>query len=351
MGHWEVASVKIGWDGVYGGRWVSAQQGGDHGWNWDTGMELRQLRYFIAVAEHLSYSKAAKDLHISISPLSRQIRQLEDEFGVRLFIRDRRRVTLSDTGRLFLQEAKSLLNHTANVSEQLRLAKVGELGVVRVGVGLHLGDTVGTIVLEHSNRHPSVEIQSQGIFSTMQNAALRENQIDIGFLRPPVDPMLQSELLYEERLVALMGRTNPLASRKSVRIKDLAGETLFLPDRNVGIGLQDLTLSLFRKAGVAPKISPLEADPGSHGETHKVLLAANKGIFIIGDETSTRVENGNVAAAIPIDDPDAKIEVRIAWRRNERSAAVLAFIETARNVFADSSTGETARCGAAKLAS
>ncbi|MDE3170648.1 MAG: LysR family transcriptional regulator [Acidobacteriota bacterium] len=314
-------------------------------------MELRQLRYFIAVAEHLSYSKAAKYLHISVSPLSRQIRQLEDEFGVRLFVRDRRRVTLSDTGRLFLQEAKSLLNHTATVSERLRLAKAGELGALRVGVGLHLGDTVGSIVLEHSKRRPAVDVHCQDIFSTLQNSALRENQIDIGFLRPPVDPALQSEVLYEERLVALMGRTNPLAKRKSVRIADLSDETLFLPDRNVGIGLQDLTLSLFRKAGLAPKISPLEADPGSHGETHKVLLAANKGIFIIGDETSTRVDNGNVAAAVPIDDPGAKIEVRIAWRKNERSAAVLGFIETARRMFADSSAAQAGRCGTAKLAS
>ncbi|MGH9563180.1 MAG: LysR family transcriptional regulator, partial [Terracidiphilus sp.] len=134
-------------------------------------MELRQIRYFIAVAEHLNYSKAAKELHISISPLSRQIRQLEDEFGVRLFVRDRRRVTLTDAGRMFLQEAKSLIDHTANISEQLRMAKAGELGVVRVGVGLHLGDTVGSVVMEHSKAYPTVDIHSQGIFSTLQNAA------------------------------------------------------------------------------------------------------------------------------------------------------------------------------------
>lgn len=298
-------------------------------------MELRQLRYFIAVAEHLSYSKAAKELHVSIAPLSRQIRQLEEEFGVRLLLRDRRRVTLSDAGRMFLPEAKSLLTHTENVSEQLRMAKAGELGVVRVGVGLHLGDTVGSVVMEHSSRHRAVGVHCQGIFSTMQNSALREGQIDAGFMRPPVEPMLASQILYEEPLVALMGKSNPLAKRKSVRIKDLANETLFLPDRNVGSGLQDLTLALFAKAGVTPKISPLAADPGSHGEVHKILLAANKGIFIVGDEVSTRAENGNVAAAIPIDDPDAKIPVYVAWRKNERSAAVLQFIDTARAIFAE----------------
>jgi DNA-binding transcriptional LysR family regulator len=314
-------------------------------------MELRQLRYFIAVAEHLSYSKAANELHVSISPLSRQIRQLEDEFGVRLFLRDRRRVSLTDAGRLFLQEAKSLLNQTEALSAHLRLAKAGELGVVRVGVGLHLGDTVGSVVMEHARRHPAVDVQCQGIFSTMQNAALREGQIDAGFMRPPVDPVFHCELLYEEQLVALAGKTNPLARRKSVRIKDLAGETLFLPDRNVGSGLQDLTLSLFAKAGVTPKISPLTADPGSHGEVHKVLLAANKGIFIVGDEIATRVDNGNVAAALPINDPEAKIPVYIAWRKNDRSPTVLQFVDTARRMFAQSSSSDAARSGAAKLAS
>lgn len=314
-------------------------------------MELRQIRYFIAVAEQLSYCKAAKQLNVSISPLSRQIRQLEDEFGVRLFVRDRRRVALTDAGRLFLQEAKSLMRQTANLSEQLRLAKTGELGVVKLGVALHLGDTIGTLVQEHSKVHPAVEIQCQGIFSTMQNTALREGTIDVGFLRPPVDPSLAWEVLYHEQLVALMGKTNSLAKRKSVRMKDLAEETVFLPAPSVGSGLRDKALDLYARAGVTPRVSPLAADPMSHGEVHKVLLAANKGIFIVGDELSTRVDNGNVAAAVPIEDPDAKIEVCVAWRKAEKSAAVLALVETARRMFAATSNSRGAHCGAAKLAS
>jgi DNA-binding transcriptional LysR family regulator len=312
-------------------------------------MELRQIRYFIAVAEHLSYSEAAKEMHVSISPLSRQVRQLEDEFGVRLFVRDRRRVTLSDAGRLFLREAKSLIDHTTSMSEHLRQAKAGELGVVRVGVGLHLGDTLGSVVMEHSRLHPTVEVQCQGIFSTMQNAALRDGKIDVGLLRPPVDPGLESELLYEERLVALMGKANPLSKRKAVRIRDLAHETLFMPDRGVGTGLFDRTLELYGKAGVTPRICPLAPDPMSHSEVHKVLLAANKGIFIIGDEVSTRADNGNVAAAVPIDDPEARIDVHVAWRKSEKSATVLALIETARRLFAGSSAPRGMRCGAAKF--
>lgn len=296
-------------------------------------MEFRQLRYFIAVAERLSYSKAAEELHISVSPLSRQIRQLEEEFNVRLFERDRRRVSLTDAGKLFLQDAKALVSHMARIADHMQQARKGEAGIVRAGIALHLADKVGNVVVEHSKRYPAVDIQCASIFSTLQNAALVAGKIDIGFLRPPVDTArLNSEFLYEERLIAMMSRANPLAKRKTLRIKELADETLFLPDARVGGGLLKRTLELFAKAGVTPHISPMAADPLSHGEVHKILLAANKGIFIVADEASTRVENGNVAVAVPLDDPDAKIDVYMAWRKNEKSPTVLAVLDTARSV-------------------
>ena len=313
-------------------------------------MELHQIRYFIAVAERLSYSKAARELHISVSPLSRQIRQLEEEFGVRLFARDRRRVELTDAGRLFLQEAKALIHHTVEVSDRLRLASRGEVGVVKVGVAMHLGDRVGSVVAEHARRYPAVDIQCKCIYSTQQNAALRESQIDMGFLRAPVDPVLASEPLYEERLVAVMGKTNALAKRKLLRVKDLAGETLFLPDPSVGSGLRDTILELYAKAGVAPHISPMAADLLSPHEVYKILLAANKGIFIVADEASLRADSSNVAVVVPIDDPDARIDVHMAWRKDEKSATVLAVVNTARKMLADSQATGGARFAAVRPA-
>jgi DNA-binding transcriptional LysR family regulator len=215
----------------------------------------------------------------------------------------------------------------------MRQASKGAAGVVRTGIALHLADKVGSVVVEHSKLCPAVDIQCVSIFSTLQNAALVEGKIDIGFLRPPVDTVrLNSELLYEERLIAMMSRANPLAKRRILRIDDLAEETLFLPDAGVGGGLRKRTLDLFAKAGITPRVSPMAADPLSHGEVHKVLLAANKGIFIVADEASTRVENGNVAVAVPLDDPDARIEVYMAWRKSEKSPTVLAVLDTARSV-------------------
>jgi len=313
-------------------------------------MELRQLRYFIAVAEHLSYSKAAEALHVSVSPLSRQIRQLEDEFGVRLFLRDRRRVQLTDAGRMFLEEARALVNHTAEVSGRLRMAQKGKSGTVKVGVGLHLGDKVGAVVAEHARLHPEVDVQCKCIFSTLQNEALREGIIDVGFMRPPIDAVLASELLHEERLIVLVGKTNPLARRRSLRTKDLANETIFLPDRSAGSGLRDKILEIFANAGMQPCVSPLEADPLTSNEVHKVLLAANKGIFVIADEVSTRSDNANVAVAIPLEDPDARIGLYMARRKREASSSVLTFLETARRVLGSSPVTGGSRGTAPRIA-
>lgn len=302
-------------------------------------MELRQLRYFIAVAECLSFSKAAEELHITVPPLSRQIRQLEEEFDVQLFLRNRRRVILSDAGRLFLREAKTLAEQMTRFSSCVRQAKHGDVGTVRIGIGLRLGERLSRAVVEHSKQYPLVEIESAGMFSALQSAALVAGKIDVGFLHPPVERVhLKSEPLFEERLMVLASRSNPLAKRKSVRAADLANETLLLQDRRVSPGLHDKTLELFGQAGVSPHIVQLPADPLPNDEVQRVLLAANKGIYIVADETPARLALGCAAVAIPLDEPDAKVEIHMAWRKDETSSAVLAFLHSVRLVFGSSPT-------------
>lgn len=297
-------------------------------------MELRQLRYFIAVAECLSFSKAAEELHITVPPLSRQIRQLEEEFDVQLFVRNRRRVLLSDAGRLCLREAKTLANQMAHFTNCVRQAAHGDAGTVRIGIGLHLGERLSRAVVEHSKQYPLVEIQTTGIFPALQNAALVESKIDVGFLRPPIDQLhLNSEILFEERLAALVNRSNPLAKRKSVRAKDLAGQTILLQDRRFSPGLHDKILEVFARAGVSPHIVELPADPLPNDDVQKVLLAANRGIYIVADEAPGRMALGCAAVALPLDDPGANVEVHMVWRKGEASPSVLAFLTSLRRVF------------------
>ena len=311
-------------------------------------MELRQLRYFIAVAERLSFSKAAQHLHVTVPPLSRQIRQLEEEFGVQLFVRDRRRVALTDAGRLLLREAKTLVTQTAHVSDCVRLARTGEAGRVRIGIGLGLGERIGRVLLEHSAKCPAVEIQCRDIFSTSQNEALLAEEIDVGFLRSPIDPAhLVSELLYEEGLAVHVSRASPLAKRRTLRVKDLAGESLLLPERKVAVGMYDKTLKLYAAAGVTPNIVHVSMDPLPHTDLQTLLLTSRKGIFIMPDEVACRPAPGSEVVAIPLDEPDAKVEVSVAWRKGEPSATVLAFLDSVRAVFRTAASGPP--CAARKL--
>jgi DNA-binding transcriptional LysR family regulator len=297
-------------------------------------MELRQLKYFIAVAEHLSFSKAALRLHVTVPPLSRQIRQLEEELDVELFARDRRKVALTDAGQLLLREARALVAQTTHALDCVRLAKKGEAGLVRVGIGFGLGERVSRVILQHSEQFPGVGVRCTEIYSSLQDEALREGRIDVGFLRPPVDSdHLESELLFEEGFTVHLSRDNALAKRKFLRIKDLAGEPLLIPERTISAGLYDKTLEMYARAGVTPHVVQVPMDPSPHGDLQTVLLACRRGIFIVPDEIACCPPAGGEVVAVPLDEPEAKVGVYAAWRKSEKSAAVFTFLNTARRVY------------------
>ena len=297
-------------------------------------MELRQLRYFIAVAERLSFSKAAEHLHVTVPPLSRQIRQLEEELEVQLFIRDRRHVVLTDAGQLLLREAKVLVAQTSHACDSVRLAKNGEAGVVKIGVALGLGEKISRVLVEHANRFPAVEISCSAIYSIFQTEALLEGTIDVGFLRPPIDrPELACEPLFEERFVVHVSKDSPLAKLKAVRVTDLAGESLLVPDSRPTVGIFDKTIDLCAKAGVPLKVIHVSVQPLPHGDVQNILVASRKGISIMPDKPSCSPALGSEVVAVPFDEPEAKVEVHAAWRRDESSPATLAFLDSVRRVF------------------
>jgi len=305
-------------------------------------MELRQLRYFIAVAERLSFSKAATELHVTVPPLSRQIRQLEDEFGVSLFVRDRRHVALTDAGRTLLREARAIVAQTEHVCDCVRQAKSGESGLVRIGIAPGLGEHVSHVLLEHSKKYPAVDLQYDEVFSDLQLKPLGEGEIDVGFGRSAIDSArLDSEILFEEKFVVHISRTSALARHRSLRMRDLANETLLLPNRQFCTALYDKTLELYAQAGITPKILHVPLSPVPNSDSQIVHVASRKGIFIIPDESSGRPRAGGEVVAVPLDEPSAKIGVSVAWRRDEKSCALLAFLETVRRVL---------RCPAAECA-
>jgi DNA-binding transcriptional LysR family regulator len=174
------------------------------------------------------------------------------------------------------------------------------------------------------------------MFSSWQNKALIDGDIDVGFLRPFVDSVrLMTEVLFQESFVVHVSRTNPLAKRRTLKIKDLAGEILLLPNRGGSTGLYDKTLEIYAEAGITPKIVHIDLDPVPHSDTQIVLLTCHKGIFIMPDELSCRPAQGSEVVAVPLDQPNAKIDVHVAWRREEKSATVLAFLDSTRRVYSD----------------
>lgn len=184
-------------------------------------LDLRRLRYFVAVAEHLHFGQAAAALHITQPALSRQIQQLEHDLGVELFARTSREVKLTRGGEQFLRDGRRLLTTARDAQERARQATGGPM----LTVGFMLGVNVDPAVRLFREHHPGVAVRLQRLRWWNQGDALLDGLIDVGFVRPPVPPGRLGLLpLYAEPLtVALPGR-HPLASRVSVDIADLTDE-------------------------------------------------------------------------------------------------------------------------------
>ena len=150
-------------------------------------MELRHFYSFVAVAEELNFTKAAKRLQIAQPPVTRHIRDLEAELGVQLFERNSSRVFLTDAGRSFLNEARVVLQHVSQAMEAARQTGGGWAGTVRLGIARGLGDAVSRIMNDYLRLAPRVEIDVRDIPSGFQCDALVDRKIDVGFMRPPIN--------------------------------------------------------------------------------------------------------------------------------------------------------------------
>jgi DNA-binding transcriptional LysR family regulator len=182
----------------------------------------------------------------------------------------------------------------------------------------------------------------------LQNKALIDEEIDVGFLRPHVDPVhLASESLFQERFIVLVSRASPLAKRKALGAADLAKRPLFVHNRSVSSSLHDQILRLYERAGAAPEIVQLPP-PTPHGAVLRYLLASRDGVFIVPDEIESYPASKSGMVAVPLDEPGATVEVRMAWRKNETCRAVLSFLDFMRHSFRAKSArerGPTAQAG------
>jgi len=296
-------------------------------------MKLVRLRYFVAVAEELSFTRAAAKLRIAQPALSRQIRILENEVGVELFVRHGRALKLTPAGEVLSEEAAIILAHYALATQRARNTANRD-SIVRVGIGFGLGEHVDRVVTRHAESFADVHVQLQNIPSTAQNLALKRCEIDIGFLRPPVDAAhLSDHLLFEERLSALVPAVSPFTRYRTVRLSQLANIPLLLHPRSLSSGLYDRILDLYRLRSITPEVihSP-HTGPGE--EAGHMLVASRKGIYIVYASLAIFPVFTKRVKVLPLDEPDATIPVYVAWRHNENSGQVLNFLRTVRDLFA-----------------
>jgi DNA-binding transcriptional LysR family regulator len=304
-------------------------------------MDLRHLRAFVAVAEEGTFTKAARRLHISQPPLSKQVQQLERELGTRLFVRHRDGIELTGDGTILLERAQTAL---AAFREFENFTEAGRARArpLRVGIGWGLWEAVERIRAHHARRFPDVRIAAEDLCT--ERSPTQERRIDIGVVRRPVDEKLyESEPLFEEEFVALLADSDALASRRSVRLAELATRRLLMYDRCLGPGVYDKTLALVEAAGVRPHV--LNGQPPPYAQAAMMLVASGEGYYIGIASRFTQSHRASGVAVVPLDEPNARLDVRIAWRKGETSRVVWDFVRSARAVFP--AKARAARSGAA----
>lgn len=309
-------------------------------------MNLRHVRAFVAVAEELSFTNAARRLHISQPPLSRQIQQLEREVGVRLFVRGPRHIELTDRGRLLLDEARRLSAIVDEFVETAQRVKRKSAGVLRIGIAWGLWTALNRIRAQYAKDHPGVEITGEDLClrgdSLTPADAFRRQRIDVALIRAPVDaPSVQCESLFHERIVMLIRSDHPLARARSVTLRQLTQEKLLLFERKLSPVLYDRILELYAAADVAPRIVHTKTSPIE--QAGLMLVASGEGVY---PSTSSRFTQPHAAigvAEVPLAEPNASIPMLLAWRSDDASPAVSDFVEVARHVFATCRRDRVAR--------
>ncbi|TCV94714.1 LysR family transcriptional regulator [Luteibacter rhizovicinus] len=288
-------------------------------------IELRHLRYFIAVADELHFSRAAERLGISQPPLSQQIRDLERMLGVRLLRRTNRRVELTDAGTVYLDAARAILAQVEEASDLARRAERGEVGELRVAFtrSTPLTAMIPRAILAFRQAFPAVRLILEERNTLQQIEALLDGRQQVGILRPADLPdMLVSQRLFADPLVVVLRTDHPLLAgrtRRKLAMTDLAGEAFVVFASSAGTGIHRQFLSMCRHAGFSPRISQ-EA-----GEASTIIGLVSAGLGVAVLPSSLRHVQVEGVTYLPIASPEATSDVHVVHRRGDTSPLVAHF--------------------------
>jgi DNA-binding transcriptional LysR family regulator len=282
-------------------------------------MELRQIRSFLSIAETLHFGRTAQLIHLSQPALSLQIRALEEEVGVRLFERNRRKTTLTAAGSAFRDDAARALSQLDQAIRKARLAGSGKLGVLRIGFISTVGvEIVPNIIRQFRELNPEVEFSLRAIPTADQVRMLETGSLDIGFFRLPIGghSTLEVVTVHRERFVLVVPASHKLARRRRVRLSEISGEEFVMYERTYAPGFHDLIFGMLRDARIVPNVSQTAAELSMLIS----LVDARMGVAILPlsavKHSVASVVACNILGGIPMS------EIGMAVRKGTRAAVV-----------------------------
>jgi len=294
-------------------------------------VELRHLRYFVAVGEEEHFGRAAERLHVVQPALTRQVRQLEEEIGCALFERLKRGVRLTEAGKSFLEEARRLLADLGRSVDRTRLVAQGKVGRLRVGfsdTATYSGE-LPSILHNFRTRWPDVRLELFPSSSVAAGEQLRRQEVDVAFVYVVPSDLreLKSHTISVERWVLALPRAHPLVKSKRVRLRDLKGEPFVWFPRPVAPPLHDRVLAACHAAGLTLNIVQEVNNP----TTMLSLVAGGIGLsFTITSAARTKPDS---VVLREVEDLRDTSELATIWRADNKVPALQKFIEMVRNQF------------------
>ncbi|AJQ25419.1 LysR family transcriptional regulator [Pelosinus fermentans] len=290
-------------------------------------MELRHLRYFVAVAEELHFTRAAERLNMAQPPLSQQIRQLESELGVQLFQRTKRQVELTAAGKNFLKNVYKILIDLDKTCDSALRAQKGEIGNIIVGfTGTATYDILPKLLQPYRSKFPSVDISVLQLSTTDQIQSLLNGEINIGILCAPIkNSQLNFEVIHQEPFIIAMPRNHPLASKSGpIEVQEFSKELFIMIPRNSGQIYYDTIINICHNAGFSPNITQ---------EVHELhtsisLVAAGMGVALVPDSIQNLRVRGITYRQLK--NSVSTLKTALAWRNDETSPLVHTFIALAK---------------------
>lgn len=277
--------------------------------------ELRQLRYFVAVAQERNLSRAAVRLHITQQSLSQQIRVLERQLGVTLFTRNARGVELTPAGAVLLREAQPLLVQAERTVEAVRRAARGEAQELRVGFLASVANyMMPPVVRAFRVAHPGTSLRAEEVTIAAMVAGLRQGRLDAGLSRPPLVEDLVTEVILREPVAAVLPEGHPLAERATLTLAELADESWVLTPRSSWPPWHRKYDADFARAGYRPRV----AQRGTGPQSLLALVAAGVGVTRLPLSARSLRDSGVVF--VPLVDDEA--DVVLVWRADAASPAL-----------------------------